>query len=86
MNLREVAQALGRRGGQARARRLSTEERTRIAALGAAARLRSLEAARRALTNLRYAAMVIEMRGGRPAVARLKTCDTVLPGLYRGGS
>lgn len=80
--MRQIAKALGRRGGHARARRLSADERKRIASLGAEARLRSLEAAQRLTTNLRYAAMVIELRGGLPAVRRMKTCKSRLPGIY----
>lgn len=82
MSLREIAQALGRRGGQARARRLSAEERTRIAALGAEARLRSLEAARRVAENFLYADAVLELQGGRPAVARVSSFTGPLPGAY----
>lgn len=82
MNARDIAKALGRRGGQARARRLSAGERTRIAALGAAARLRSLEAARRVMENFLYAAAVIELQGGQPAVARVRTSKGPLPGIY----
>jgi len=82
MNVREIAKALGRRGGEVRARRLSADERKRIAALGAAARLRSLEAAARVIDNVRYAAAVIELQGGAPAVTRMRTFKGRLPGIY----
>lgn len=77
-----MAQALGRRGGRARARRLTAAERRRIAALGGNARKRSLEAARRVTTTLRYAALVQELRGGRPALTRMKAFGGRLPGIY----
>jgi general stress protein YciG len=64
MDVREMARMLGRRGGRARAKRLSAERRRQIASLGGQARHRSLQAARRILDNLRYAAAVLELRGG----------------------
>jgi hypothetical protein len=81
MDTRSMAQALGRRGGRARARNLSPDERRRIAALGGAARRRSLEAARRLTANFRYAAVVRELRPP-PAVERMKSFSSRLPGLY----
>jgi hypothetical protein len=80
MNTRQMARALGRRGGQARARRLSADERRRIAALGGHARRESLQAARRIEQTLRYAAAADELRGGRPAIVRVSTCRHRLPG------
>jgi hypothetical protein len=77
-----MAKLLGSRGGRARAKRLSSEERRRIAALGGKARVRSLEAARHLIDNLKYAAMVIELQGGSPPVRRMKTCRGRLPGIY----
>ena len=81
MNPRQMAQALGRRGGQARARNLTADQRRRIAALGGAARRRSLEAARRLAANFLYAAMVRELRPP-PAVQRMTAFNGRLPGLY----
>jgi hypothetical protein len=81
MNARDIARALGRRGGRARARNLTADERRRIAALGGAARRRSLDAARRLAANLAYAAMVRELRPP-PAVERMKSFSGRLPGLY----
>lgn len=83
MNPHEMAKALGRRGGRARARRLSAEERKRIASLGGQARRRSREAARRMATNLRYAAAVLELRGGPPKVMRMRTFEGPLPGIHQ---
>jgi hypothetical protein len=82
MDITQVARSLGRRGGHARAARLTPEERRRIAALGGQARRRSFELARRVAENFRYVDAVAAMRGGRPKVARLKTCRGPLPGLY----
>jgi hypothetical protein len=78
-----MARALGRRGGRARARRLSKARKRRIASMGAHARVRSLQAARRIVANFRYADAVLSLSGCRTAVTRLSTCDERLPGLYR---
>jgi len=86
MDVREMARMMGRRGGRARARRLSAERRRQIASLGGRARQRSLQAARRIVDNLRYAAAVLELRGGAPKVLRMKTFSGRLPGLYPDGS
>lgn len=82
MNPREIARALGRRGGRMRARRLSVEDRRRIASLGGKARLHSLSAARRIADNLRYAAAFVELRGQSPHVTRLRAFEGRLPGIY----
>ena len=81
-----MARMMGRRGGRARARRLSAERRRQIASLGGRARHRSLQAARRIVDNLRYAAAVLELRGGAPRVLRMKTFRGRLPGLHPDGS
>ena len=81
MTVNEMAQAMGRRGGRARAARLSAAERTRIATLGADARRASFELARRIESNFGYAAMIAELRG-RPAIARTRTFSGRLPGVY----
>jgi hypothetical protein len=83
MDIAQVARALGRRGGQARAARLSAQERRRIAALGGHARRRSLELAHLVTENFRYVEAVAALRGGRPKVVRSKTCTAKLPGLYQ---
>ena len=79
---RTMAQALGRRGGQARARRLSSADRRRIAALGGEARRRSLEIARRITDNFDYLRATEALRGPEPPVTRVSTCKGPLPGLY----
>ena len=84
MDTRDIARLLGRRGGQARARRLSETERKRIASLGGKARRRSLETARRIVQNLEYAAAVAELRDESREVTRIKTSTSTdrLPGIY----
>jgi len=85
MNARQMAQALGRRGGRARARRLTATQRRRIASLGGQARSTSLKAAQRIAANLRYAATLDELRGGRIRVERIRTFGGPLPGIYVPG-
>jgi hypothetical protein len=84
MNPQNAAKALGRRGGQARARRLSTIEKKRIASLGGAARRESLQAAQRVADNFRYvnAMRDLQGQGSRAIVARLSKFDGPLPGIY----
>jgi hypothetical protein len=77
-----MASLLGRRGGRARARRLSADRRRAIASLGGRARRESLLVARRILDTLRYAEAAQELRGGPPAVRRTRTARGPLPGLY----
>ena len=86
MNASEMARALGRRGGRARANRLSGADKKRIASLGGKARLRSLRSARRIVDNLRYAAVLDALRGHFAAVRRLSAFAGTLPGIYRAGS
>lgn len=82
MNVGAAAKEMGRRGGQARAQRLSAERRRQIASLGGTARHRSLLVARRIDENLRYAAAVLELRGTPTEVVRVMAFDGRLPGLY----
>jgi hypothetical protein len=77
-----LARALGRLGGQSRARRLTPADKTRIASLGGHARRESLHAARRIADNFQYLAVVHELRPA-PPVKRLRECRAPLPGLYR---
>ena len=83
MNTTKLARLLGRRGGLARARRLSPESRRRIASQGAHARKQSIEAAARILDNFAYADLVEVLQGGGPAVTRVSRPGGRLPGLYR---
>ena len=83
MNVSDMAAALGRRGGLARSRRLSDDEKSRIASLGGVARRQSLLADRRIVANFRYAAVLKELRGQRAPVRRLKAFAGPLPGIFR---
>jgi len=74
----DMARALGRKGGKARAARLAPAEKRRIAALGGRARALSLHAARRIVENFRYAE-VMDALQPRPRVMRLRTFDGPLP-------
>lgn len=82
MKASRMAAALGRRGGHARARRLSATEKQQIASLGGHARRRSLAAARRIAENLRYAEAVRELRSDSRRIKRLMAFAGRLPGIY----
>lgn len=82
MRALEMARRLGKRGGIARARRLSAERRREIASLGGKARRHSLLAAERITANFRYLAAVLALQGGPPKVKRMKTFSGPLPGIY----
>lgn len=76
-----MAQALGRRGGRARARTLTADQRRHVAALGGAARRRSLLLAQRHADNFAYAAIVLALQPP-PRIERMRTFDGPLPGVY----
>lgn len=82
MTARDMARALGRRGGRARAKRLSGDVKRQIASSGGKARAASLQAARRVLENLRYAAAVSELQGRSITVTRVNAFEGPLPGIY----
>lgn len=86
MDASKMAKALGRRGGRARAERLSVADKNRIASLGGKARRRSLQAVRRIADNFRYAAALGDLRGQPATVRRLRTFAGPLPGIYPAGS
>jgi hypothetical protein len=86
MNPSEMARALGRKGGQARSKRLSAAEKKRIASLGGKARFQSIQATRRIVDNLRYAAVLSDFRRKPTNVRRLKAFGGPLPGIYPAGS
>ncbi|HEX7897637.1 MAG TPA: hypothetical protein VF950_07735 [Planctomycetota bacterium] len=65
MNASEIARALGRRGGTARARALSRKERREIAAKGGRARALSHHAERRVRENFRALEAVDALRNSR---------------------
>ncbi len=82
MTVSDIARALGRRGGVSRGRRLSSAQKTRIAAMGARARIESLRIARRIVANFRYAEAVRMLRGA-PRVTRVSRFNGRLPDLSR---
>lgn len=84
MNTRDMAKALGRRGGQSRAQRLPAARREQIASLGGTARARSLKVTRRIDDNFRYAAAVASLHGSSRVRTRRTRLDGRLPGLYPG--
>ena len=81
MSIQSFAKALGRKGGLARAKRLSAEKRKSIASLGGRARSESFEIARRIKENFRYVSAV-QALAGVPKVRSLKTARNQLPGTY----
>ena len=83
MNPSSIARLLGRRGGLARGRRLSSDTKKQIASLGGHARRESIEAARRIADNFRYVQAVEALRGGVPPVRRSSRATGRLPGFYR---
>lgn len=82
-NTRAIAKALGRLGGQARARRLPSAERRRIAALGGAARRRSFDVAKRIAENFAYVEAMQALGGRQRRQVQVSTCKGPLPGIYR---
>ena len=62
MNFRQAARSLGRRGGQARARNLSSEERKKIASHGGRTKALSQQAGRRIETNFQYLEAIETLR------------------------
>lgn len=71
MTTSEMAKALGQKGGQARAARLSAADRKHIAALGGQARKASLAALRRIDQNFTFLAAVDDLHP--PTVVRRVT-------------
>jgi hypothetical protein len=81
MDASEMARALGKRGGKARAARLLPLERARIAALGGHSRALSLHAARRIAENFRFVESV-DVFQPRPKIVRVRALTSRLPGIY----
>ena len=81
VNASDMARALGSKGGKARAKRLDSAEKRRIAALGGRARALSFHATRRINENLRYADAMTALRPPTKA-ARLRNFAGPLPGLH----
>ena len=81
MNISNIAQALGRLGGKARATRLSGTEKKTIASLGGKSRAQSLIAAKRVRENFQYLAVTRHLQGPRPKAVRMKVFNGRLPGV-----
>ena len=81
---KNIAQLLGRRGGRARAKRLSLEAKKEIASLGGKARAESLQATQRIQRNFNYLKVVqtLRRRGKQIKINRLKNFKGPLPGIY----
>jgi hypothetical protein len=62
MNTRQAAKALGRRGGRARARNLSSQQRKKIASMGGRAKELSRHAERRIEDNFRFLKAIEALR------------------------
>lgn len=83
MQMGEIARALGKLGGESRARRLSSSKKSEIAAMGGKSRARSLLAEKRIVENFRYVSAMRALEGGAsPITRRVKSCRNRLPGLY----
>jgi hypothetical protein len=80
MDTSAAARALGRRGGRARAARLSVDQRKAIAALGGKARSLSFHASRRIAENFRYVEAVDALRPHPVTVTRIRSFSGTLPG------
>jgi hypothetical protein len=76
-----IAKALGKRGGQARAKRLSAERKKAIAAQGGRSRAESLQLKRCIEENFKYVAAIQELQGGPVKVKHVKTWKHRLPSL-----
>lgn len=81
MNPRQLAQALGSRGGHARAKRLSAEQRKKIASLGGQVKALSEKANDRIESNFCFARTMKLLR----KVPKIKSVSRIhhpLPGIY----
>ncbi len=83
MNARQLAQALGRRGGLARAKTLSASQRKEIAAKGGRMKALSAKAAERLEANFKYLKVVQELQKA-PKPKSISRVDHPLPGIYAG--
>ena len=81
MNTRQYAQALGRRGGLARAKRLSAEQRKKIASMGGQSKALSAKAVQRIEINFIYLKAVKEL-SKTPRPESVSCVEHSLPGTY----
>lgn len=82
-DLSEIAKLLGSKGGKARAKKLTSEQRSSIASKGAQARKESLLLKKRIIANFEYLQAIQELQPQKKIIKRLKTCRHKLPGIYR---
>ncbi len=81
MNYQNIAKVLGRRGGLKRAQNLSPNEKSRIARMGAKARVASLKAAIRVETNFKYLEAIWQLKPP-PKVKSVKSTNKKLPSTH----
>jgi len=81
MNIRQIAKVLGRRGGLARAKRLSATERKSIASLGGQMKSLSYHAVQRIEDNLAYLKTLRALKKP-PRVHSVSRVTHLLPGIY----
>ncbi|GMR16598.1 MAG: hypothetical protein BMS9Abin31_0951 [Gammaproteobacteria bacterium] len=81
MDYQNIAKQLGRRGGLKRAQNLSSKEKTRIARLGAKARIESLKAAARVEINFKYVEAIAQLNPP-PKVKSVKSTNRKLPSIH----
>lgn len=77
-----IAKALGKRGGLARAKRLSADRKKTIASQGGKSRAQSLLAAKRLRANFEFLATVKILAGKSTAIKSVSNYKGPLPGHY----
>jgi len=81
MNASQIARTLGRKGGLARAKKLSKEQRKKIASLGGRTKALSAKAQERIESNFRFAETLKLLRPA-PKVKSVSHAKRPLPGVY----
>lgn len=81
MNINQIAKALGRKGGLARAKKLSAEQRRKISTRGGQIKAISAKAEQRILDNLLWLETLRELRKVNP-VKSVSRVRNKLPGIY----
>lgn len=81
MNAKQIAKALGRRGGLARSKKLSAEQRKAIASRGGHGKALNAKAAQRIVDNFIYLDVLRELRKV-PQVKSVSRTSEPLPGIY----
>jgi general stress protein YciG len=82
MNIKDIAKELGRRGGKARAKKLSPARRKEIASKGGRSKSFSRKAIQRIEDNFRYLEIIHGLRKP-PKVKRVSRVNHPLPDLMR---